>query len=162
MAAISVRRAVVDDLTCIVQHYGAGDRPWDPFGDLTKLQSIPLDELVVAEVDGHYAGFLYWFVGRDPWFDPGVKKYAHIVEVQVAEHYRGQGVGKRLLVYALDQLKELAIEVVYVDTTEDNMAARCLYEGAGFRLLSRTVHYRLEREDKSRMDRDTALDKPDY
>lgn len=97
----------------------------------------------MAEVEGRYAGFLYWFVGEKPWFDIGVERYAHIVEVQVVEEYRRQGVGKRLLTYALEHVKESSIEAIYIDTTKDNLAARHLYESAGFRPLFRTIHYRL-------------------
>lgn len=144
MTTINVRQVTSSDLPCIVQHYGAGDSPWDPFGDLGRLQSIPLEGLIVAEVDGQYAGFLYWFVGERPWFDSQVEQYAHIVEVQVVERHRGLGVGRQLLAYALERLKGSGIQVVHVDTTEDNAAARCLYEGAGFRLFARTIHYKLE------------------
>lgn len=148
MATINVRQALPSDLSRIVRHYGSGDSPWDPFDDLAKLQSIPLEGLIVAEVDGDYAGFLYWFVGEKPWFDPNVKKYAHIVEVLVLTKYQGQGVGKKLLACALKRLRENAIEATYIDTTEDNIAARSLYEGAGFRAFSRTIHYKLNLKAK--------------
>ena len=145
MSAVSVRHAVSSDLVNIVRHYGAGDSPWDPFGDLAKLESIPLEGLVVAEVDGDYAGFLYWFVGENPWFDPGVRKYAHIVEVQVVERYRGQGVGREMLTYALEQLAGNSIEAIYIDTSEGNAVAQRLYESTGFRPFSQTIHYKLDR-----------------
>lgn len=109
---------------------------------LAKLQSIPLDGLIVAEMEGQYDGFLYWFVGEKPWFEPGVDRYAHITEVQVLERCQGQGVGRKLLAYALEHLKQNAVEAVYIDTTEDNMAAQHLYESAGFRPFSRTLHYK--------------------
>jgi ribosomal protein S18 acetylase RimI-like enzyme len=144
MATISVRRAASSDLTHIVRHYGPGDSPWDPFADLAKLQTIPLEGLIVAEVQGQYAGFLYWFAGENPWFDSRIDRYAHIVEVQVVERYRGQGVGKSLLIYALERIKEKSIAAIYVDTTEGNAVARRLYESAGFHSFSRTIHYRWE------------------
>jgi ribosomal protein S18 acetylase RimI-like enzyme len=147
MATISVRRAVSSDLTHIVRHYGPGDSPWDPFADLAKLQTIPLEGLIVAEVQGQYAGFLYWFAGENPWFDPRIDRYAHIVEVQVVERYRGQGVGKSLLIYALEQITEKSIAAIYVDTTEDTAVARRLYESAGFHPFSRTIHYRWEPDE---------------
>ena len=140
--AISVRQALPADLPRIVSHYGAGDSPWDPFADQARLRGIPLEGLLVAEVGGQYAGFLYWFVNEEPWFDPRVGRYAHITEVQVLENHRGQGIGRRLLAYALGCLKESDIEVVYIDTREDNEVARRLYESAGFRPFSRTVHYK--------------------
>ena len=143
MTEIRVRQAMPSDLIHIVRHYGSGDTPWDPFADLSRLERIPLEGLIVAEVGGQYAGFLYWFVGDRPWFDPRIDRYAHILEVHVAEGYRRRGVGRALLGHALDRLRESGVEAIYVDTTEDNAAARQLYESAGFCPISRTVHYSL-------------------
>ena len=143
MTIITIRHANTNDLAHIVHHYGPGDDPWDPFDDMIKLQRIPLEGLIIAEIDGKYAGFLYWFVGENPWFDPFVEKYGYITEVQVLENYRGQGVGKKLLVYALEQLKKKPIDAIYTATTEDNIVAKHLYDSNGFRPFSRTVHYKL-------------------
>ena len=126
MMAINVRQANQVDLTHIVAHYGQSDSPWDPFADLAKLQNIPLDGLIVAEVEGSYAGFLYWFLGEKPWFDSNIERYAYITEVQVLERYQRQGVGRMLMSYALKCLKENNIQAVYIDTTEDNLAAQHL------------------------------------
>jgi len=144
MITVDIRQATPQDLSRVVEHYGPGDTPWDPFGDPSRLQGIPLEGLIVAEAEGEYAGFLYWFVGEKPWFDPHVKTYAHIAEVQVVEGYRGQGVGRKLLSHALARLKENGIAAIYIDTTEDNKVARHLYESAGFRPFSCTIHYRLD------------------
>jgi GNAT superfamily N-acetyltransferase len=45
---------------------------------------------------------------------------------------RGRGVGKRLLASALDWARENRARVVRLDTTEQMVAARRLYEWAGF------------------------------
>ncbi|MFQ5908589.1 MAG: GNAT family N-acetyltransferase [Thermoplasmata archaeon] len=140
---IAIRAAQSRDLPHIAAHYGTGDTPWDPFGDPEKLERLPPKGLVVAEVGGQYAGFLYWFEAREPWFDPGIGRYARIEEVQVVSGHRGRGVGRDLLSHALDQMTREKVEAVYVDTTEENAVARRLYEGAGFRVFSRTLHYRL-------------------
>ncbi|MFQ5919074.1 MAG: GNAT family N-acetyltransferase [Thermoplasmata archaeon] len=143
MADVTVRRWVPEDLDRIAQHSGrSGDEPWDPFSDAEALRQVPLDGLVVAEVNDEYAGFLYWFLGRRPWFDREADRFAHILEVQVLPSLQGQGVGKALLNHALERLSEESLEAVYVDTTDDNDVARRLYEGAGFDPFLRTIHYR--------------------
>ncbi len=63
------------------------------------------DWLVVAEVDGEYAGFLYWHLGEKPFVAPEIERFAHVREVQVLEKFQGLGVGRKLIVYALDRLK---------------------------------------------------------
>jgi len=144
MISITIRQGTQGDLSSVVNHYGSSDTPWDPFGDLSKLQSIPLEGLLIAEVDNEYAGFLYWFTGENPWFDPGTKRFAYITEVHIAEKYQGQGVGKNLLFYAVEQLKEKSIKSIFISATEDNAVARHLYESSGFRPFSRSIHYKLE------------------
>ncbi len=138
-----IRSGTQDDLPHIAKHYGRGDTPWDPFGDVEKLKEIPLRGLVVAEVDEEYAGFLYWFEAEQPWFDGSVGRYAHIEEVQVSRKHRGRGVGKRLLTTALNRLSASSVEAIYIETTEGNDVARRLYEGAGFRPIFGTIHYKL-------------------
>lgn len=139
----TVRSATTEDLPLVAAHYGKGDTPWDPFGDVSRLEAIPLGGLLVAEVGGEYAGFLYWFEGEKPWFDQDVGRYAHIEEVQVLRKHRGLGVGKRLLATALNRLRASGVDAIYIDTTEDNDVAQRLYEGAGFRPIFGTVHYKL-------------------
>lgn len=142
MADVVVRRWVPEDLALIAQHSGPSDEPWDPFADAEALRQVPLDGLIVAEVNDEYAGFLYWFLGSRPWFDEGVERFGHILEVQVLRRFRRQGVGKALLSRAMEKLREESVEAVYIDTTDDNEAARRLYEGAEFEPFLRTIHYR--------------------
>ena len=144
---VTIRQGTPADLVNVVDHYGPGDTPWDPFGDLVRLQGIPLEGLVIAEIDGEYAGFLYWFMGENPWFDTGTQKFAYINEIHVLEKYQGQGIGRKLLTYTLEQLKNKT-EPIYISTTENNVIARHLYEDAGFREFSRSIHYKLEWDNK--------------
>jgi len=51
-----VRYSTESDLPKIEGHYGRLDNAGDPFCDLTGIQGIRFDWLVVAEVDGEYAG----------------------------------------------------------------------------------------------------------
>ncbi len=143
MAAVVTRGWAPEDLALIARHSGpSGDEPWDPFSDAEALRKVPLDGLIVAEVNDEYAGFLYWFLGRRPWFEQDIDRFGHILEVQVLPRFQGQGVGKALLNHALEQLSAESVEVVYIDTTDDNDVARRLYEGAGFNPFLRTTHYR--------------------
>jgi ribosomal protein S18 acetylase RimI-like enzyme len=147
---IVIRQGTPADFADIVDHYGPPDTPWDPFGNLERLKAIPLEGLLIAEVDGAYAGFLYWFIGENPWFDSETKRFAYITEVHIVEKYQGKGIGKTLLQHALTQLKEKPVRV-YISTTESNRVARHLYENAGFRQFSRTLHYTLHDETKPNM-----------
>ncbi len=77
----NIRKATVDDLPKIVERTGpSGGTPFYPFTALDKLQNIPLDRLIVAEWQGEYVGFLYWYSGENPEFDESAGKYGYIEE----------------------------------------------------------------------------------
>jgi ribosomal protein S18 acetylase RimI-like enzyme len=142
-ANITVRRAIQSDLPSIERHYGPLDNIGDPFCDVTKIQEVRFDWLVIVEIAGKYAGFLYWHLGEKPFFASHVGKFAHIREVQVLERFQGQGVGRELTVYALDRLKALGTKDVFLATSETNNTARHLYESLGFTQFRKQIHYTL-------------------
>ncbi len=138
-----VRPATKSDLPSIEHHYGPLDNIGDPFCDPVKIEETRFDWLVIAEVDGEYAGFLYWHLGKKPFFAPQIERFAHIREVQVLERFQGQGVGRELMVYALDRLKETGTQEVFLATAETNHVARRLYESLGFNQFRKQIHYSL-------------------
>ena len=150
---IVIHKATAEDLPKIVRHMEpTGKTPLYPFTDLAKLQNIPLDGLIVAEVQGEYAGFLYWYRGEeDAWLrqgeapgdDPAVKNYGNIEEVQVLTAFQRQGVGRKMLGYALEEMKGRGVKEVYLVAREGNTSAQGLYDSVGFRPFSRHIRYKL-------------------
>ncbi len=61
-----VRYSTESDLPKIESHYGRLDNAGDPFCDITSIQEIRFDWLIIAEVAGEYTGFLYWHLGEKP------------------------------------------------------------------------------------------------
>lgn len=140
---VTIRPARAEDLPRIAGHYGSvGETPWDPFSDAERLAQVPLEGLLVAEKEGRYAGFLYWFTGRRPWFDKGADRYARLEEVHVLPEFQGWGIAQALVDRFLRDAREVQIPLLYVATDETNMAAQRIYEKAGFRPFLRTIHYR--------------------
>ncbi len=110
---VIVRHATQSDLRGIERHYGGPlDSIGDPFCDVGQIQDSRLDWLLIAELDGEYAGFLYWHLGQKPFFAPEVEKFAHIRQISVLEKFQEQGIGKKLMVYATERLKALVIVVL--------------------------------------------------
>ena len=140
----NIRKAILADLGSIAEYYGPkGDTPLDPFTSEERMkQMISLDDLVVAEVDGAFAGFVYFFVDSHPWFEPRVKRYGHILEVHVKKEYQGVGLATRMLGCAIEDLKKRDVNVVYIDAGEDNAKAIRLYKKMGFREFGRTIHFK--------------------
>jgi GNAT superfamily N-acetyltransferase len=61
--------------------------------------------------------------------------------VSVAKEYRGLGIGKKILFYALNTLHNLGFSSVIVGTQEGNMAARNLYESMDGELIEIKNYY---------------------
>ncbi len=72
-----------------------------------------------------------------PAVEPGD---AYISRVAVDRARRGQGLGKRLLQATLGALREEGFSRVRLDVSDDNAAAICLYESAGFVTQSTSPH----------------------
>jgi ribosomal protein S18 acetylase RimI-like enzyme len=141
---LNIRKARSADLRSIVDYYGTkGDSPFDPFANEDLLrQKVDLDDLIVAEVNGSFAGFVYFFVGDHPWFEPEVDRFGHILEVHVKSQYQGRGIATRMLEYAMEDLRKRNVSVIYIDTGANNVEALHLYEKMGFREFGRTIHFK--------------------
>jgi ribosomal protein S18 acetylase RimI-like enzyme len=138
--SVKIRKVRPRDLPRIVDCYGrVGDSPTDPFSNVRRLGKLDHSNLLIAERDGQFAGFLYYFVHRKPWFDPSVRRYGFIQELHVLPEFRGLGVGTALLKNALSKMEGRRIRVVYVETGENNSAALHVYRKIGFEDFRRTI-----------------------
>lgn len=140
-----VRVATDDDLGTIVAQYAPGsvDTPWHPFSDLERIRRLPREGLLIAEHDGTYAGFLFWYEGRRPWFDGSTAKYARISDFYLHPDFQGEGFGREFLDEALREIRMRGIETVFLETDEENTRARHLYESEGFAAYGRVIRYRM-------------------
>ncbi len=127
-----VRSSTKDDLESIASHYGPLDNLGDPFCQPSTTQKVRLEWLVIAEIGGEYAGFLYWHLGQKPFFAPEIARFAHIREVQVLEKFQGRGIGRKLVNHAIARLRALAVTDVFLSTAENNDAAKPCMKASGF------------------------------
>jgi ribosomal protein S18 acetylase RimI-like enzyme len=58
---------------------------------------------------------------------------AYLAELYVRPAARGAGIGRALLLAALDVARQRGADYIHLGTTEDDVAARHLYERMGFR-----------------------------
>jgi ribosomal protein S18 acetylase RimI-like enzyme len=142
--AETVRTGRPADFDRVAAHYAHEDSPWDPFGSVERLARIPIDGLLIAEVDGQYAGFLYWFEGHSPYFRPGLQRFGYLHELHVKEEFRGRGLAKLLIERFVAEAQARGVRQLFVDTDDTNTVARRLYESMGFRRYRDVVHYELE------------------
>lgn len=92
---------------------------------------------LVAEVDGVRAGFI---VTLDSLPDEVTgDDQAFVVYMAVERERRGAGVGKALLKRAEDEARRRGMPYMALMVTEENDAARALYERAGYRTERRLL-----------------------
>ena len=93
---------------------------------------------VVAKAKDKIVGMLQWYLKEDP--KHGLVEFEGVF---IFEEYRGKKVGSLLIEFAIQSVKNYCREAnikprrIYLFVTEDNKAARGLYEKFGFKNTSR-------------------------
>ena len=87
----------------------------------------------VAEENGEIVGFLI--------AERQAEKVAHIVTIDVVDHWRRRRVGSLLMDAAEDWARKQKLLFVYLETAENNAAAQGFYEARGYRKVNRVDHY---------------------
>lgn len=80
----------------------------------------------------HLVGFIMSRQGADE---------AEILSIAVSARMRGKGLGGKLLNLHLRRLAGIGVRAVFLEVDEDNVAARRLYERAGFAEVGRREAY---------------------
>lgn len=88
------------------------------------------NELIVAEIDGAVVGTLQITFTPSISFQGG--KRATVESVRVDANLRGQGIGKELMLYAIDRAREENCVSMQLTTNIDRTDAHRFYENLGF------------------------------
>ncbi len=103
----------------------------------------------VAEHRGEVVGYIMcrveWGLG---FVKRGLVRKGHIISVAVLEGHRRRGLGTRLMLAAMRELKgSYGAAEVYLEVRVSNMPAIRLYEKLGFKVVRRVPMYYLDGED---------------
>jgi ribosomal-protein-alanine N-acetyltransferase len=110
-----------------------GERAWTR-QDLAELLASPGVAGMLLAADGGDAGFALWRVAADE---------AELLTIAVRPIHRRRGVGRRLLMAAIDHVRGAGAQSLYLEVGTDNPAARRLYNAVGFRAVgNRAAYYR--------------------
>jgi ribosomal protein S18 acetylase RimI-like enzyme len=131
----------LDDLTSIVRMLADDflgqqrERLEDPLPEayLRAFREIEADsnnELVVAELDGEVVGTLQLTFTPSISFQGG--KRCSVESVRVDQKYRGQGLGREMMLWAIERAKEKSCTSMQLTTNNDRVAAHRFYESLGF------------------------------
>jgi ribosomal protein S18 acetylase RimI-like enzyme len=133
--ANSIRVARADDAPALgrLRHAFNAEFGWEtPDADVIAARAAPLiesGEIVVLLAGAGPDGFAQ--LRFRPSLHTGALD-AYLEELYVAPERRGRGLGRALLEAAMDHARERGAAHIDLTTSEDDVAARALYESAGF------------------------------
>ena len=119
---------LVASLMCRFRDHLGLERPSDNamLAGVEKVLEDHMSDFLLAGEDGVCQLRFRWGVWRS-----GLD--CLLEDLYVAEHARGQGVGRALVQAAFDRCRERGARRMELDTNETNTAAIALYEAFGFR-----------------------------
>jgi ribosomal protein S18 acetylase RimI-like enzyme len=96
--------------------------------------------LIVSEYKGKIVGAILYKIEKNHE-DILLKerKYGYIEEMIVSESYRGKGIGKKLLNYAINDFKTKSLKDFEIDVWEKNKIGLRFYENQGFKTIRRRM-----------------------
>lgn len=95
------------------------------------------DGCFVAERGGEILGYITTRLDR-------VNAKGRIPNLAVVEAARGLGLGRRLIVHALDYMREQGMRLAQIETMASNAIGQHLYPSCGFEEVGRQVHYAMK------------------
>jgi ribosomal protein S18 acetylase RimI-like enzyme len=88
----------------------------------------------VAERDGEILGYITTRLDH-------LNSRGRIPNLAVVEAARGLGLGRRLIVHALDHMREAGMKVAQIETMASNAIGQHLYPSCGFEEVALQVHF---------------------
>lgn len=135
------RAAKIDDLPAIVRmladdFLGSQREQYEnPLPDsyikaFNEIEADPNNELIVAEKDGEVIGTLQLTFTPSISFRGG--KRATVESVRVDESLRGQGIGRKLMLYAIERARDAGCISMQLTTNAEREDAHRFYRNLGF------------------------------
>lgn len=87
----------------------------------------------VAEEDGRIVGFVV--ASREP------PRIGHIVTIDIVEDFRRKHAGTQLMEAAEGWARKAKLQLIYLETAENNTGAQAFYEARGYRKIEKIEQY---------------------
>ena len=137
-----MRNATLGDLSSIVRMLADDflgqqrERLEDPLPEsyinaFNQIDSDRNNELVVAEHDGEVVGTLQLTFTPSISFQGG--RRCTVESVRVDTRYRGQGIGREMMLWAIERAKEKGCISMQLTTNSERKDAHRFYENLGFK-----------------------------
>lgn len=95
-----------------------------------EIDADPNNELIVIEMDGVVVGTLQLTFIPSISFQGGLR--ATVESVRVDEKYRGQGIGREMMLWAIERARDKGCIALQLTTNADRKDAHRFYENLGF------------------------------
>ena len=105
------------------------EKSWD---NVFSKENDPL--LIVDKCVEIIRGFILFDVNL-------VDSFAHLLKILVTPESRGHKIAKNLLNEAIEILRERGVDTLFLEVEEDNLIARSLYEGMGFKIIHKKKNF---------------------
>jgi len=135
------RPAMIDDLTEIVRMLADDflgrirERYEEPLPEsyvnaFREIEADPNSELIVAESNGEIVGTFQLTYTPSISFQGG--KRATVESVRVDEQHRGKGIGREMMLWAIDRAKQKGCVSMQLTTNAERTDAHRFYQNLGF------------------------------
>ena len=139
---VQLRAATADDLSCIVRMLaddflgGTREKVEETISEnytraFREIERDPNNELLVAEVRGKIVGTFQLTFTPSLSFQGG--KRCTVESVRVDAELRGQGIGKEIMLWAIERAKEKGCVSMQLTTHSERKNAHRFYEKLGFK-----------------------------
>jgi GNAT superfamily N-acetyltransferase len=95
-----------------------------------EIDTDPSNELIVAELDGELVGTMQLTFTPSISFQGG--KRCTVESVRVDGTFRGQGIGRAMMQWAIERAREKGCILMQLTTHKDRVDAHRFYESLGF------------------------------
>ena len=146
---------------CIIRHCSPSDLPsvvdintvslpehYSDYFFESILKELP-ESFIVAEMNQKIVGYIMCKIefGFSNFRRLGFVKKGHVVSVAVLQEHRGKGIGRSLLVEAINGLAGRKCDEIYLEVRASNNLAIKMYQSIGFLIKSRLHSYYRDGED---------------
>jgi [ribosomal protein S18]-alanine N-acetyltransferase len=146
---------------CVIRHCSPSDLPsvveintvslpehYSDYFFESILKELP-ESFIVAETNQKIVGYIMCKIefGFSNFRKLGFVKKGHVVSVAVLQEHRGKGIGRSLLVEAINGLTGRKCDEIYLEVRASNSLAIKMYQSIGFLIKSRLHSYYRDGED---------------
>ena len=145
----TIRHCIASDLPSVVEiNIASLPEHYSDYFFESILKELP-ESFIVAEADQRVVGYIMCKIefGFSNFRKLGFVKKGHVVSIAVLREFRGKGIGKSLMLEAINGLAVRKTDEIYLEVRVSNDLAVKMYQSLGFLIKSRLRSYYRDGED---------------